>query len=160
MRQYLFGALLAVGLFGAAPAFADEQRELALATQVVEDAGLRAQVLQGMEMVMPMAREQLRTRAPGMDADRFIVLFREEIDRMMPSMLADIAKTYADQFTEEELTQLAAFFRSPGGRALVAKQPALTDKLAAVGRQYGAQAGLAAATRLLAAGTATPPANP
>lgn len=164
MNKHLAGALAAFAvlgfLFAATPARADEQSEIALATQVVEAAGMRTQVLQGIELVMPMARQQLRSQAPGVDADRFISLFREEVDRMMPSLLSDIAKTYVEQFTEEELAQLSAFYQSPIGRSLVAKAPTLTSAAAQIGQQYGALAGAAAARRLLAETAGKPPANP
>lgn len=159
MIKQLLGALAALSLMAAGPAFADEKRELELAKQVVEAAGIRAQVQQGIDLTMPAAREQIRAQAPGLDADRFIALFREEMDKMMPSLLADIARIYVDQFTEAELAEIAAFFQSPIGRRLVDRQVPLTHQAAELGRQYGAQAGAAAATRLLAQ-QATPPANP
>jgi hypothetical protein len=39
----------------------------------------------------------------------------------------EFIKLYTDAFTEEQLDQMLAFYRSPTGRALVEKQPALNE---------------------------------
>jgi uncharacterized protein len=158
MKMFVIGAIMAC-VFVASPVAADEQRERTLAAQVVRDAGIREQVLQGIELGLPSARQQIRTMAPTMDAERFIVLFREEIDKVMPTILEEIARSYMEHFSEEELAQIAAFYQSPTGRSMVAKMPALTNRGAQIGQTYGAQAGVAAAARLLAEG-ARPSSNP
>ncbi|RFZ81469.1 DUF2059 domain-containing protein [Mucilaginibacter terrenus] len=46
-----------------------------------------------------------------------------------------MASLYAQQFTEKELKDLAAFYRSPLGAKFVQKQPVLMEKSADLGRQ-------------------------
>jgi hypothetical protein len=46
-----------------------------------------------------------------------------------------LAAMYAQEFTEQELKNLAAFYRSPLGIKLSEKQPALMQKGAALGQQ-------------------------
>lgn len=41
------------------------------------------------------------------------------------------AKSYSDIFTEAEVEGILAFYRSPAGKAMVEKQPALTGKIMA-----------------------------
>jgi hypothetical protein len=45
-------------------------------------------------------------------------------DKLKPAFL----KLYTDTFTEEELDGMIAFYKSPAGKAVLAKMPALTPK--------------------------------
>lgn len=47
-------------------------------------------------------------------------------------MKADVAKIYSELFTKQELDQVAAFYSTPLGEMLAAKQPAVQEKLGAV----------------------------
>jgi hypothetical protein len=54
----------------------------------------------------------------------------ETMGDMVPAILDDVARIYAKDFDEAQLTDIAAFYESPTGRALVAKLPE-------IGRQSG-----------------------
>ena len=47
-------------------------------------------------------------------------------------MKADVAKIYSELFTKQEMDQVAAFYSTPLGEMLAAKQPAVQEKLGAV----------------------------
>ena len=51
------------------------------------------------------------------------------------SLKNDFVTIYADEFTEEELKQIGAFYRTPAGQKAVQKLPVLLAKGAALGQQ-------------------------
>jgi hypothetical protein len=51
------------------------------------------------------------------------------------SLKNDFVTIYADEFTEDELKQIAAFYRTPVGQKAVQKLPVLLAKGAALGQQ-------------------------
>lgn len=67
-----------------------------------------------------------------------------------PEMKVAMAKIYSDVFTKEELNSMAAFYATPGGQALVDKQPDVQQKMMGVmmpmimKNQQGAQQKMAA----------------
>jgi uncharacterized protein len=73
----------------------------------------------------------------GEDKDKFEKLFREEISKsmkelmggMQKSMLPQIRDFFAQQFTEDELQQLVAFYKLPVGKKYIEKSPEIMNKL-------------------------------
>jgi hypothetical protein len=47
----------------------------------------------------------------------------------------DFVKLYSDAYTEEELDGILAFYRSPVGRAMLAKAPELTEQSIAISQR-------------------------
>jgi hypothetical protein len=56
-------------------------------------------------------------------------------------MKGQFEQTYADTFSLDELSGLAAFYRSPAGQAYINKTPSLMAKFGAIGQQQMAGAG-------------------
>jgi hypothetical protein len=50
----------------------------------------------------------------------------------LPGMKKDVAKIYAETFTKEELRAQADFYTTPGGKAMLDKQPQMQQKMMAV----------------------------
>ena len=46
----------------------------------------------------------------------------------------DVAKVYADIYTEQEMREIVAFMQSPTGRKMIAKQPELTQRIGTLGQ--------------------------
>jgi hypothetical protein len=55
-------------------------------------------------------------------------------------MVELVVPLYAKHFTDEEIRQLVAFYRSPVGQKLVREQPALLQEGIAAGQVWGQQA--------------------
>jgi len=91
-------------------------------------------------------------RAQGItlpDPDRFFDLFMEEfIGEFTDSMRDQSASIYLERFSAEELADIAAFYRTASGQALVAATPDLMMAGAEMGQRAGMQAGVNAAGRL------------
>lgn len=68
------------------------------------------------------------------DRERFAALQKKVLDEAMeaamgPDMKADVARIYSNVFTKEELASMGAFYSTPGGQAMVAKQPQVQEQM-------------------------------
>lgn len=85
------------------------------------------------------------------DPNRFFDIFIEEfIDEFTLSMRQQSAPIYLDAFTAEELSEIAAFYRTEAGQALLRQTPQLMAAGTALGQQAGLQAGQNASGRVIA----------
>lgn len=98
------------------------------------------------EMLAKIVEQQKKAMAPmlGRMADQLKVpadereaftamqqkAINEAMDTMMgPEMKADIARIYSNVFTKEELASMGAFYATPNGQAMVAKQPQVQEQM-------------------------------
>lgn len=86
---------------------------------------------------MAKSMQQMMGKQKMSDADRTrMAEFQQRamkvmIDEMdIPGMRADVAKVYAETFTAAELKAQADFYTTPGGQAMIDKQPALQQRMA------------------------------
>ena len=61
-------------------------------------------------------------------AGEVAVLVNDELRQAMKPLIAEMSIVYADVLSVEELEGVIAFYRSPAGEALLAKQPQLVEK--------------------------------
>lgn len=64
---------------------------------------------------------------------------RGDFEKRQPELVAIMAQTYASHFTEAELKELIAFYRSPTGKKLVTELPTVLEESFAGVRQWGAK---------------------
>jgi uncharacterized protein len=74
---------------------------------------------------------------PGVDKEDFVAFQKKLMDQVMSALNAgemknDVAKIYSEVFSKEEMDGLAAFYSTPTGEALIAKQPEVQQKMQAV----------------------------
>ena len=75
------------------------------------------------------------------DADAFFdVLIDEWIDTFTEIMQANTAEVYLDRFSAQEISDMAAFYRTKSGQALIRETPYLFQAGAKLGEQAGTQA--------------------
>jgi hypothetical protein len=118
-----------------------------------------------------------RMTAQGADKEEVVALQKKMMEELMSAMdpkrlKEDAAKIYSEVFTKQELDEMAAFFSTPLGEAMAAKNPEVQEKLGAViqarmmeimprvqqmGRDFAAQQ---KAKKEAAAGGAAPKATP
>lgn len=129
-----------------------ETRDIALATSVIQasenraaslaeadallqqmrfeemiEAGIRAQQSAMMKSMMGnRASDEEKTRMAALQK-RVMDVTLAEMD--LPAMRQDMAKAYAELFTADELKAQADFYATPAGRAMLAKQPELQQKI-------------------------------
>lgn len=114
---------------------ADEASKLAKAAEYFE----LAQFKQNMSQLMQVVRNQTNAQMLGqMTGSKLPPELRDDLNRFQDevykvldealgweSMKSEYARLYAEAFTEEEIDGMLAFYRSPAGRAMVAKTPQL-----------------------------------
>ncbi len=93
----------------------------------------------GPMMQQQMAQSMGRLGANLSDEDKaaLAAIQSKMLDQTMsvvtgPEMRAAMEKIYSDVFTKEDLNSMAAFYGTPGGQALVEKQPEVQQKMMAV----------------------------
>jgi len=65
------------------------------------------------------------------DLNEVAAKLRAELAPRAGELLDDGARLYASRFTEQELKDVLAFYKSPIGRKVVAQEPAILDRSAA-----------------------------
>jgi hypothetical protein len=88
------------------------------------------------QMVLGQVKQQMKNQGPVSDAE---MAKMEERQKRLFALVAETTswknmkpvfiRAYADTFTEAELDGIIAFYATPAGRAMVAKQPALNTKI-------------------------------
>lgn len=68
-----------------------------------------------------------------------ITAIRGDFEKRQPEIVALMATAYASHFTEAELKELIAFYRSPTGMKLVKELPAVLEESFARAREWGAK---------------------
>lgn len=121
-------------------AFADEATKSAKIDQLVTVMNIEEQqkqmIDQMTQMVIGQVKEQMSKQGNATPAEvaamenkqkKLFALIAEKTrwDRMKPVYV----KAYADTFTETEVDGILAFYKSPAGKAMVDKQPALNGRI-------------------------------
>ncbi|PRH88221.1 hypothetical protein C5L14_10115 [Labrys okinawensis] len=138
LGRMLFAAAALVGLLTTG-AMADDQGRLALARQVVQAMHATDTMRQALPLMMANMKPML-DRQPGTTEkfrDLFMARFLEKANTELDQFADEIAQIYAQQFSEEDLKNLIAFYESPTGKNLVSKQAILIAASSAAGRQWG-----------------------
>ena len=122
----LLAALLAVG---ARPAAAQEPLRHELALQLLEAMRMPEQIQASLATVAA-TQARMNPDLPGLGD-----LLREFLTRYVTwdALKNEYAELYAGAFTEEELREMAAFYRTPTGQKLARATP----QLSAMGAQLG-----------------------
>jgi len=101
--------------------------QLELAKRVVDDVGGDKMVNQVMNaMIGPMMAQMPGGQTKdAQDRTQTIVLpaLQATMARIMPKMMGIVTVSYAQTFSEQELTDIDTFYRSPSGQAMIAKLP-------------------------------------
>jgi hypothetical protein len=141
MIPLLITAVVAAGQPAAKPA---DPAAMAAATALVQQIGLRAQIQQMMTSNVDAMRQGFGMRAMLAQQPGFVQAYQANPGKFDPvlkkagAIQADVAqkaaassidpimaaatKAYATNFTADELKQLAAFYKTPLGQALLQKQ--------------------------------------
>ena len=132
------------------PQIAKSREELAL--QAFEVGGMREQMLRAVRAAVIQSAGD----------PRLTTIIDEELKSASGPVADQAAKIYAEEFTAQELTDMVAFFSSPGGKAFLAKQAKLQDRLQPIGQRFGQDLLLRVVQRaqqqgLLPGGAVSPP---
>ena len=138
--RWMAATLVALSLTGAAsPAQADDASRLKLARQVVEVAHAG----DNMRAIMPVMAQQMRTlmgqqgNASEAQIGNFVQRFQDRLGRDIPSFVDLVAKVYAREFSDEDLSGLLAFYRTTTGQHLLSKQQEIAKGMLVAGQEWG-----------------------
>ena len=124
------------------PCLADEASKQAKAKELLELMNARQMVDQMLEGARQMSEQQVKQMSSDPGAvkmaremqDKVMALVQERLkwEKMSP----EFVKLYAEAYEEKELDGIIAFYKSPAGKAMVAKMPALAQKSMEMAQQY------------------------
>ncbi|MGA9659733.1 MAG: DUF2059 domain-containing protein [Asticcacaulis sp.] len=115
----------------AAPADAAMTRKVALVERYFTAINMDEMLDSMMKSMSPMLMEQQRKMHPEIsekDATAMSDSVTESMAQFFPGYMIRIKVLYAESFSEDELTQMVAFYESPVGRSITAKTPELMPK--------------------------------
>lgn len=131
----LVAATLALGLM-VAPVFAQTAapaatpshlavaREVAVATGMTRSFDAMTEPFLEQLQQMNVTRPEIKK-----DLDEVTTMLRPEIELQKEKMLDNVARVFAAQLTEQELNEIAAFYKTPTGVKYVSIQPGLLDDI-------------------------------
>jgi len=135
MRKGLIALGFALAL--AAPAAAQETTRphtpshMAVARELMEAAQVQKAAMAGVELTIG---EQVRAN-PAMSRYRQVMMEWARSLFTSQEAINAFAALYADAFTEEDLRQMVAFYRTPVGQKMAASQGVLATRGAELGRE-------------------------
>ncbi len=116
----------------AAPAKAEPTAaQMAIGRDIVIGSGIS----RSFAVVVPQYLDQIGTRLtqtrPDLIKDLNVVMeqIKPEFDKRVDTLIDQAARSYAQRMSEDQLKQIAAFFKSDAGVAYVAAQPAVMNDL-------------------------------
>jgi len=131
--------------------FADPQADADyIISQTVTREMFEAAISAQRPIIISAIQNDLRAKGITLpDPDRFFdLLMSEFIDEFTRTMQSQTASLYFDNFSEQQLADIAAFYKTESGQALIAATPAIMMEGARMGHVAGQQAGANAGARL------------
>lgn len=116
-----------------------------LVKEMLELSGAGKMAFQTMEMMISSYKKQM----PDVKTDFWDEFMKEA---QTGDLITMIAPVYAKHFTEDEIKELIAFYKTPVGKKLVEKLPAISQESYSIGETWGKALGEKVMARLKAAG--------
>jgi len=151
---------LAAGSLAHAQADAGLARREALVGQILEAQGGIAAMRQVMQNAGEATAAQMLSNLPAdkaAEAKTFLHDLMADVARTMaPKLLQDSERVWAAEFSEQELTDILAFYKTPTGRAMVAKLPEISRQTGLIVGRHAPEIQLMVAERACAKFGCTP----
>ncbi len=128
IRRPVWSAAVALTLMSPA-AFAADAPNIALAKQMLEVT----QATAVFDPLIPGVVEQARllylqqNPALGKDLIEIAAKIRADLRPRFAELIDDLAKIYADSFSEQEMKDIIGFYKTPAGKKLLNQQPKLVE---------------------------------
>jgi len=137
------GALVALALVAAAAAQAQQPSPAALASarELMEIKGVRSLVEPVVVGVIEQTKGSILQTNPGLtkDLDEVSRQLRNEYQPRVTEMTNEIVQLYAQRFSEQELKDAIAFYKSPAGKKVLTEEPRILDATYARLQQWAIQ---------------------
>ncbi len=128
IRRPVWAAALALSLMSPA-SFAADPPNVALAKQMLEVTQATTVFTSLIPGVVEQARLSYMQLNPalGKDLNEIAPKIRADLQPRFSELVDDLAKIYADAFTQQEMKDIIAFYQTPAGKKLLDQQPKLVD---------------------------------
>ncbi|MEC9251342.1 MAG: DUF2059 domain-containing protein [Pseudomonadota bacterium] len=149
MKRMILAAACAVATMTSA-GFAQD-REMELARQILGETGEIDIAMSAIEDMMPLIEGNIRGIYPDLSTRQYaeiMQVYREEFAAARGDFETVFVETYAAEFTEDELEDLLAFYRSDLGRRLTSALPEITEAAGNAGEMVGLRVDQRAAPRV------------
>ncbi len=134
MQRAARPAAIVVALVVASSAAHAQQRQLSpasllVAKQLVSVTGASALFNPLIAGVVEQAKNLYLQQNPGLakDLNEIANKMRKDLQPRLSELTNEIARLYATHFTEQELKDILAFYRSPSGKKMLVQQPNVVD---------------------------------
>jgi len=136
-------ALLGLALVAAAAAQAQQPSPAALASarELMELKGVKSLVEPVVSGVIQQTTGTILQTNPGLtkDLQEVSTQLRNEYQPRVGEMTNEIVQLYAQRFSEQELKDAIAFYKSPAGKKMLAEEPRILDATYARLQQWAMQ---------------------
>lgn len=133
MKYLMNAALIALALSAFGPTVRAQQQPtpaaMAAATELISVTGATALFNPLISGVVEQAKIFFLQQDPslGKDLNEIAAKLKTELQPRFSELNGEVAKLYAGRFSEQELKDLLAFYKSPLGQKLLAQQPQIID---------------------------------
>lgn len=106
------------------------QSQIALANEILDAKGGMTIFEAIVPGVVEKSKNQLLQMNPNLfkDLNEVALDLRKEFAPRLSALRAEIAKIYASRFTEQEMKDTLAFYKSPLGKKLLSEEPGFVDR--------------------------------
>jgi uncharacterized protein len=129
IRRQVWAAAVALALVGSPAAFAADAPNVALAKQLLDVTHATSVFAPLIPGVVEQSRILYMQQNPslGKDLSEIATKMRADLQPRSAELIDDLAKMYADTFSEQEMKDIIAFYHSPAGKKLLDQQPKLVE---------------------------------
>ncbi len=130
MRVLSLSALVAVSASIAAAQQQPSPAALGAAKEIVAIKGVRTVYEPLVGGVVEKAKRLFLQTNPmlGKDLNEVAAKLRDDLNPRTAEVVAETARLYATRFTEQELKEALAFYKSPVGKKLLVQEPQIADE--------------------------------
>ena len=136
----LAAAGLTVFLLSATPTLAQQPSKsaISLANEILDIKGSMTIFEAVIPGVIEKSKSTLMQMSPNLFKDLNDVAndLRKEFAPRLDTLRADVARIYATRFTEQEMKDTLAFYRSPLGKKILTEEPAFVDRSMAAAQDW------------------------
>lgn len=136
----LAAAGLAAFLLSATPTLAQQpsKTSISLANEILEIKGSMTIFEAVIPGVIEKSKSTLMQMSPNLFKDLNDVAndLRKEFAPRLETLRADVARIYASRFTEQEMKDTLAFYKSPLGKKILTEEPAFVDRSMAAAQDW------------------------
>ncbi|MBV9199846.1 MAG: DUF2059 domain-containing protein [Alphaproteobacteria bacterium] len=148
------GILLCVGVLQPQAAMAVDAQKHADIQVLMQETGMLANMNRTVELMLPQVignLKKINSNIPQAAWDDFARIGAEEFKKSLAELEEPVITIFDKNFTDDEIKQLTAFYKTPLGQKVVTQMPVVMQQSAQLGQIWGTQVGGRVAERIRAA---------